>query len=386
METDARPHVLVQGTADWHQPIATNQHYMARELSKEFDITFVESLGLRRPEINLRDFIRVWRRLVGNRTALSEMRMTPNNLRVVSPKVVPNHSGPWRALNGMLLARYFDDWIRSEKRVFWTYSPVTYGFESRADVALYHCVDLYGTFPGIDSGLVDKEERRLAAAGVIAAGSSEVVVDHLRKQGFRTVHYWPNVADTEEFTKAMPSHSTPRSGAVFAGNLTEKKVDFDLLMRLVTEGVELHLAGPDAEGGGSSKSRLAELVASGAKYHGMLNLQELSKLMVKCKVGLIPYKITPYTRGVSPLKTYEYLAAGLSVVSTLLPGVESLEPDVVLAEDGDKFVAATKRAVLAPENSVANRIKIAEGHSWAGRGETARSVIQGLMPTSWKST
>lgn len=386
MDATARPHVLVQGTADWHQPIATNQHYMARELSEEFDITFVESLGLRRPEINVRDLSRIWRRLAGKRTLPLQMRDIPKNLRVVSPKVVPNHSGLWRTLNRMLLSRYLDDWVASEQRIFWTYSPVTYGFESGADVAVYHCVDLYGSFPGIDSGLVDREERRLAATGVVAVGSSEIVVDHLQKQGFDTVHYWPNVADVEEFAKAMQETESPRSGAVFAGNLTEKKVDFDLLLRLVSEGVELNLAGPEGEGGGSNRSRLAELVARGAKYHGMLSLQDLAKLMVKCKVGLIPYKITPYTRGVSPLKTYEYLAAGLSVVSTPLPGVESMEPHVVVAEDNDIFVSATLGALSAQPGSVADRIKTAEGHSWTGRGETARALVRTLMSASWKSS
>ena len=37
-----------------------------------------------------------------------------------------------------------------------------------------------------------------------------------------------------------------------------------------------------------------------------------------------PYALNQYTRGVSPLKCYEYLASGLHVISTRLPEVSRL--------------------------------------------------------------
>lgn len=379
MDAVARPHILVQGTADWHQPIATNQHYMVRELAREFEVTFVESLGLRKPEINVSDIVRIFRRLAGMQRGHFGLRGTPQNVHVISPKVVPNHRTPWRHLNSHLLQRYVRNWANSENRVYWTYSPVTYGYESLGRVAVYHCVDLYGSFPGIDAALIDSEERRLARKGVVAVGSSEVVVQHLRSQGFESVHYWPNVADTEELKKALPKADAPRSGVIFAGNLTEKKVDFDVLKQLVADGVELHLAGPVAQGGGSSQARLDDLIAGGAKYHGMLSLTELSHVMVKCKAGLIPYLITPYTVGVSPLKTFEYMAAGLSVVSTGLPGVEEREPHVLVGQSSESFVALTKQQASAPAGDVEERARIADAHSWAGRGEAARAMIRDLL-------
>jgi glycosyltransferase involved in cell wall biosynthesis len=359
---------------------------MVRELSKEFDITFVESLGLRRPQMNILDALRMYRRLTGKNAGSSRSRDMPANVQVVSPRVVPNHAAPWRWINSLLLRRYYSAWRRSARRIYWTYSPVTYGYESIAEVAVYHCVDLYGSFPGIDTALVDGEERRLAATGVVAVGSSEVVVEHLLRQGFKTVLYWPNVADTEEILRALPPRQSQRSGALFAGNLTEKKVDFDVLKRLLMEGVQLHLAGPVAEGGGGSKSKLDQLIGFGAVYHGMLNLEELSLLMVQCKVGLIPYQINPYTRGVSPLKTYEYLAAGLSVVSTPLPGVDERKPYVHVCTDTATFVAQAKKSANDEFSDLDEKIQIAEEHSWTGRGETARSTIRDLLSKNQAGT
>ena len=59
---------------------------------------------------------------------------------------------------------------------------------------------------------------------------------------------------------------------------------------------------------------------------------ELAHLYRQCTVGLIPYVVNDYTQGVSPLKTYEYLAAGLCVVSTGVPSVSPVAGDVVVSE------------------------------------------------------
>lgn len=368
--------ILVLGTADWNQPIATNQHYMVRELAREYTTTFVESLGLRRPEFNSRDLKRMLKRLTGARASATE-RLIPTNVSIISPKIVPLHNFPWKILNGRILGTYFGIWSRSDWPIFWTYSPVTYGFEATARTSVYHCVDLYAEFPGIDGELIDREERRLAGTDIIAAGSSQVVVEHLKKQGFKDVLYWPNVADTEIIRQSLPESSSDRAGALFAGNLSEKKVDFGLLGSLLDAGIDLHLAGPVAEGGGESQGLLDDLISRGARYHGVVSLPDLSKLMARCKVGLIPYLVTPYTLGVSPLKTYEYLAAGLAVVSTPIPGVKPAPPDIFIESEASAFTRRVGIEAAKPiETHISRRNDLADKHSWIGRGEAARALLR----------
>ncbi|MDV8146986.1 glycosyltransferase [Arthrobacter sp. B10-11] len=372
------------GTADWNQPIATNQHYMTGELSKSFDILFIESLGLRRPELSIRDFRRAWTRLTGNtNNPAPSQRDIPSNVQVVAPLVVPLHSDPLFHINRKLLLRKeVLEWTRCDtQRVFWTYSPVTYGLEELADVAVYHCVDLLGKFPGIDNELVDRHERRLAAAGVQAAASSEVVLEHLVQQGFRDPIYWPNVADAETIIGATSALQPSRSpSAVFAGNLTSKKIDFQLLRDLMAAGVDLHLAGPVAQGGGDADALLQELVSMGAEYHGMLNLQSLSELMAGSTVGLIPYELNSYTRGVSPLKVYEYLAAGLRVVSTPVPSVIPRDGHVDVAQSRAHFVEAVRDGLaLTTDDIRSERVRLARENSWSGRGNEARELVSTLL-------
>lgn len=373
------PHILVQGTADWNQAIATNQHYMVRELSRQFRITYVESLGLRRPEINSRDLRRVLHRLRPGRTRSSSQRPIPTGVQIVSPKIVPIHRGLWLSLNRALMTRALRNWMGTPAtRVHWTYSPVTYEFNTFADVSVYHCVDLYAEFPGIDRDLILRSEQRLARLGALAIGSSEVVVAHLKRQGFSTVLFWPNVADVDRIKMARNRTSqAKRSGAVFAGNLSDKKVDFALLRHLVEKGIELHLAGPVAEGGGASQAEVNALIAAGAVYHGVLGFDQLAALLHYCKVGLIPYQLNDYTMGVNPLKTFEYLAAGLAVVSTPIPSVAPLPGDVTITSSHEEFgLSVDQRMAEVRDTDVNRRIAIADVHSWRERGEWARKLVE----------
>ena len=380
-------HVLVLGTAEWDQAIATNQHYAVRELAKHHDVTYVESMGLRRIEPTWRDARRIWGRLrrakaVGRTTSA---RVVPTGTNIVSPLVVPFHRGPIRVLNAWLLRRQVRAWLRSgNDRVLWVYTPVTYGLDGDACATIYHCVDLLGTFPGIDAGLIERSEREVALAGAVAAGSSPAVVNHLVSVGFETVLSWPNVADLDVFGADPEEASAPLPQAVFAGNLTARKVDFDLLQSLLEHGVSLHLAGPVSEGGGSAQRLVDDLVAAGAVHHGLLSPAELAHLYRQCTVGLIPYVVNDYTEGVSPLKTYEYLAAGLCVVSTGVPSVSPVAGDVVVSERST-FVPDVVSAVatgVPDEDAVVRRRAIAADHGWSTRGEEMRRLVDSLVAES----
>lgn len=371
--------VLVLGTADWNQPIATNQHYIATALSGAAEVTFVESLGLRRPSLSSRDLRRVWRRLRSRPANLAAGRPVPGSMRVVSPRVIPLHNRATAAINRRLLSSSVRDWVASESsgKVLWCYSPVTYGLERHANATVYHCVDLLGEVPGIDEALIHAAETALADCGAVAIGTSRRVVSHLQDAGFSEIIYWPNVADSTVFASAAEIHGRRRA-AVFAGNLTESKVDFGLLDAIVESGFELHIAGPISEGGGNAKARVDSLVAAGAAYHGMLTPEGLADLFGSCSVGLIPYVFNRYTDGVSPLKTYEYLAAGLSVISLGVPSVEPLEGDVFVTRDHTEFVDILMRQPIPDSAARARRLGIADLNSWERRAEEARELLRTL--------
>lgn len=376
--------ILVLGTADWNQPIATNQHYVVRELCRNSfaDVNFVESMGLRAPQLSQRDIARILNRLTSRvrktRPQAKVQRPRPDGLKVLSPLTLPWHRGFTNPINRALLRRLVRPWLAStDKKLLWTYTPLTYGLESEANACVYHCVDLLREVPGIDAATIDFHERRLAASGAKAIATSQAVAQHLTRQGFRDVIVWENVADIDVIDRANPASAVryPRR-AIFAGNLSPLKIDYELIRGLAQAGIEVVLAGPRAEGGGRDSAQFNSLIESGVVYLGMLSLEELAAEMVRASVGLIPYVINDYTRGVSPLKTFEYLAAGLPIVSTHLPGVSPLEGAVFVEDTRSAFI----ERVVSVSNSfepadINGRTTIAAAHSWRGRGEAIREYV-----------
>ncbi|RKR89883.1 hypothetical protein BDK92_4242 [Micromonospora pisi] len=380
--------VLILGTAEWDSAIATNQHYVTRELAVTAAVTFVESLGLRRPTLRRADVARMAARARRAFATPADGPKTPGRPRpdrtnVVSPLVVPLHRAPTRPLNRALLRRSAAPWLQSSRpRVLWTFTPVTYGLETAADVVVYHCVDLLAKFPGIDGVAVGKGERSLAARpGLVAIATSQAVHEHLVSTGFPRVELLQNVADVSVFVEGSRPAAERRPAVIFSGNLTTAKLDMPLLESVATAlrgRGELLLAGPLAAGGGSFTAELQRLEALGARYLGLLTPEELAAAAGTCAVGLIPYAINDYTTGVSPLKCFEYLSSGLSVLSTPLPSVQTLarnNPHVVAAGAAD--IVGHLDRMLAPvaDDVIADRMDSAGRHGWAERGQVLRDLL-----------
>lgn len=384
-EGDA-PHILVLGTAEWDSPIATNQHYVVRELARLGRVTYVESLGLRRPRLNRTDLRRMAGRLRRSTGRASpSVRPRPARATVISPVVIPWHRRPVRTVNRALLRRSTSSWTKGgNNRLLWSFTPVTYGLEDQADAAIYHCVDLLAQFPGVDGVAVRRGETTLAGKGVSAIGTSGPVSDHLNKIGFSGVHELTNVADTTIFTARSAPAAQRSSSVIFAGNLTPFKLDTALLTtladRLRGRG-ELLLAGPVAAGGGSYEEQLDRLTSMGVRYLGLLSLPDLAEAAGSCAAGVIPYSINDYTAGVSPLKCFEYLSSGLAVIGTPIPEIEKIAAvnEHVWCAEGEEFVSRVLSCLHIDDQRIAERIQSAEHHGWDSRGTVLRNLARDLL-------
>jgi len=298
----------------------------------------------------------------------------------LQPLVIPYHrEGMVASLNRRLLERTVAGWLSTppSKRVLWTFSPVTYGLHRHAASTIYHCVDLLAEIPGYDRVAIAQGERTLALAGARAIASSRIVRAHLEAAGLRDVLLWENVADVELIEAHSATQLRQPDHVVFAGNLTALKVDFELLSELVTRVPRLHLnlAGPLAEGGGNPPPMALFDAHPRVHYHGTLAPQQMAELFGRCTVGLVPYRENAYTAGVFPMKLFEYLAAGLAVVTTALPSLPPID-HVERSESTDDFVATVDRRACCPSPDIERqRVENAREHSWAGRGRDAYELI-----------
>jgi glycosyltransferase involved in cell wall biosynthesis len=94
---------------------------------------------------------------------------------------------------------------------------------------------------------------------------------------------------------------------------------------------------------------------------------ELLALVRAADLGLLAHRQLPLTRAMSPLKLYEYLAAGLPVVATDLPPVRGVHPSVELVAPGGDYPGAVRAALARGRASEAERLAFIERSSWGAR-------------------
>jgi len=368
--------VVILSTADFDSAVWTNKQHLARELSRHVPVTYIESFGLRQPTPRAADIRRILGRLRSSRNDTTSRRNTWD-VEIVHPIVIPFHGvAPVRRLNKHLVERLPVE--GGDDAVLWTFSPITYGLEDRFARTVYHSVDLLHTQPGVPRDVCLASEAALLTKADAVIASSTGVRDHLRSAGRGDALLWENVADTALFEAA---HETRQPRAVFAGNLTESKVDFTLLRSLANAGVHVIVAGPTSVDGTSAQREMKELLASpGIEYVGNLAPPELARVLASSMVGLIPYRLNEHTAGIFPMKVYEYLAAGLRVVSTALPSLELTASDDVVLAEGEAFLRAVREGIENwTEQAAARRRTAARNHSWQARGAQALALIDGLL-------
>ena len=90
--------IVCVGFADWDTELWTNQHHLMSRMAQDNRVLFIESLGLRKPQLAGRDVAPDPRSACG--AACGRRAGEPEGVHVLSPLVLPLHSQPAvRAIN-----------------------------------------------------------------------------------------------------------------------------------------------------------------------------------------------------------------------------------------------------------------------------------------------
>jgi glycosyltransferase involved in cell wall biosynthesis len=386
--------IVVAASAGWETPAPVNAHQVARRLAaRGHRVLFVESVGLRPPTplASGHDLRRIAARLRG---ALRGLREVESRLFVLSP-VVPLVGPP--ALRALALRVVARGVARAARRlgfrapVLWAFLPTALAIAERLDpgAVVYHCVDHYAANPGVDAAFVDALEERMLERADLVLASSAVLAERLRAKGAAPLLV-PNVADVALFARAHEPLPEPaellglaRPRAIYVGNLAAYRVDLALLAALARSGISLVLVGPIGLGDAARAPReLAELLAlPGVRALGPRPPGALPAYLRHADVALIPFLDNDHTRGSSPLKLWEYLAAGLPVVATPLPSLADLaQPGLVsLARGPEAFAAAVRAAAGRPPEERLARLARARDHDWPARMEELCEAVGAVL-------
>jgi len=253
---------------------------------------------------------------------------------------------------------------------------------------VYYAYDMFEAFVSRseEERAYDSSRERLAASYAdVAFGVSDGIVEHLQKKGFSAVYYLPNGVNFEMFAQAehLPEpvdlHSIPRPRLAYVGDFREA-INLDLLQHVArsrpTWSVVL-IGSPKfaTEGQQEKYERLRQMpnvFVTGTRPH-----HSVPAYVAHIDVGLALYRMESSARYNSPLKVYEYLAAGKPSVVT--PNAETIKMGhlVYFASTPDECVERIDQAIREdwPERQQQRR-ELARQHSWENRAKQMTEIIE----------
>ncbi|MCC5875448.1 MAG: glycosyltransferase [Candidatus Sumerlaeia bacterium] len=216
-------------------------------------------------------------------------------------------------------------------------------------------------------------EKQMASRANLVTATAHPLVEKMKGLGAHRVHYHPNGVDWSHFRSGMEgreSGGTPV--AVYIGALD---VWFDEeLVAAVARALphwKFILAGPP---------RRSFPILSGidnVELPGPVPREKAPELFRGATAGIIPFKRTPLTDAVCPLKLFEYLAAGLPVVSTRMTEMENLASPAILCNTAAEFSEALVASTSIDDDQREELSLYARGFDW-------ESLFDRLVQALWE--
>ena len=354
-ENEPKCDIVCLSTQDYDDLWTRKQRFMTEFARLGHRVLYVES------QWHLLTYLKhlpaCWRRCFRFLSAPREVE--PNLFVATPPLLLPFFQmlAPLATVNNLILGL----WLRIQTRRLHLHNPLAYTYVSYSHLAikllgstrvLYEKVDDLGAAKGlVRKSTVDKLERRLLKMTqlvVVTATRLKTTMSGRHKN----IEVVPNACEVKHFREttrmrdpidviaALPQ---PRIG--FVGALAYW-IDFDLIEYLADNRPhwQFVLIGP--------KHTDVRRLESHANIHllGRVPYASLPKYMAGIDVFINPYKQDDIAASCSPLKVFEYLAAGKPVVSVPMPEVARFAPHVRIAGDYRQFLLAIEEILQLPLN------------------------------------
>lgn len=247
-------------------------------------------------------------------------------------------------------------------------------------VIVYRMADDVGAFPTEPAVSTLLEEELCRRADIVVA-TAEKLVERARQWSERVYHV-PNGVDFDFFTApelSIPGDlaAIPSPRVLYVGAI-DSWFDFATLDKAARQLNDFSFVIIGPVSGGERVTQPLAALATLPNVHvlGSRPFDQVRNYMRHANVGIIPFIPNALTHSISPIKLFEYLASGLSVVASKLHETERTGAPVSLYDSPDQFVEHLKQAVVAGDEAKERSVQFAKQNSWAQRFDFVHQLIQ----------
>ncbi|CCN72655.1 glycosyltransferase [Vibrio nigripulchritudo] len=370
------PRDLIVFGEDWGGLPSSTQHLINR-ISHNRKVLWVNSIGLRKPRLSVRDMKRAWTKITAPTKKSTEVMQVKPNFPVVTLRTIPAPCSMW-ARN---MAK---NWMKSQllpviehygmkDPILWTSLPTAADLcgELNESAVVYYCCDDFGALTGVDHGCVLQHEQKLVEKADMILASSESLMSKFPEN---KTQYLPHGVDYSLFSTQVPrAIDLPTDGrpiAGFYGSLSNW-LDYDMLEQVFRSMPEWHFVFiGQLELATNPLPNLPNVHWLGPKPH-----HALPSYSRHWQASMLPFVDNEQIKACNPLKLLEYITAGTPIVTTDFPALQPFKKLVHCVRSPREFKSALENSQFMINQS---QPEAAARHSWDNRARELEGWLEAL--------
>jgi len=371
---------------DWHGHPSSTQH-LIKHLSKNRKILWFNSIGLRRPKINLYDLKRCLSKVTGylqkntSKETNSKKTGIVKNINIINGLTIPVPLNVIeRFINKNSLkktAKAGLDKSKINKSVLWMSLPTAIDAMGACneELSVYYCCDDFSSLAGVDHKPVTKIEKELIEKVDVIFTSNENLSYKLPSN---KTHYIPHGVDYDLFSSPTTRAVDMPEGNKIAGfyGAIHEWLNVDLLIEAATSlpNWKFVFVGP-VHRDVTELEKLLNVYFLGEKSH-----HELPSYVQHWDIAMLPFNDCNQIKHCNPLKLREYMASGTAVLSTDFPAARHYEQEISIASSNDQFIAFfDKIEGLETKMKQAHAQQKMQNESWEARAQDIECIISNYL-------
>jgi len=257
--------------------------------------------------------------------------------------------------------------------------------------SIYHIVDEYRGYTGVTGD----ERERLAAQEAEVLGkvdlsiaASPELVETKRGPG-RDIMLLENGVSSREYESARENNfapedmeSIPRPRLGYSG-LIGKRLNLDLMSEVAEKREDWSIVFIGKVDSRECLAKISHLESLPNVYFlGEKRPADVARYITALDAGLLPYAVNLETEHISPIKMYEYWAAGKPVIGTSIPSTRRNRSAIGIADTANDFINKIDQSLSSFDQSDRRRlIALASDNSWQSRVDRVSEELLARLKT-----
>ena len=362
---------------DYNRHPSSTQH-LINEIKKEYSVTWVNSVGMRRPTFTLRDINRIFEKVVSSKQIIYPKEdLDYQNIKIVKPLVYPLAKNKiLKKINECLMNKKIPK--KGEiKRIVWLTLPsaIDYLELTEADFVIYYCCDDFSGLSGVDHKIVPQKEQRLIEKADLIFTTSEQLYEKFKTNKTYMLPHGVHDIFFEVNNKPIKKEKVKLG---FYGGI-DVRVDYKLIKEILDSNSNFEI-----EMIGHIDSQIDNTFFNNPRIKNIkpLKHKELTKKINEWDILLLPFLYNDYATHCNPLKLREYLATGKPVITTNIPAVSEYSDFLEIAEGAKNWELAIYKSINETEQDRQDRIRKIrtklEKETWKERTKSAIEIIKSI--------